>query len=167
MTLNRAVFFDRDGTLVRAFIENGISRGPRSIGEIEYLPSVARVLLEIEKAGFQTIMISNQPEVARGIKTEEDDGDIADQIVCDLFLDGTFTCYHDEHDNCSCRKPNPGMFYAAAYAHGIDLSKSVMVGDSWKDIQAAVDVKLHNQYKVATNEGLAAFGAWFYQNYKD
>lgn len=167
MTLNRAVVMDRDGTLVRSFIENGVSRGPRSVSEIEYLPSVGEVILQIKKAGWLVVMVSNQPEVARGIKTIEEDEDIADTIVDDLGLDDSFACWHDECDGCSCRKPKPGMLYTAAYMRNICLSKSVMVGDSWKDIQAAVDAKLNNQYKVATNEGLAEFGEWFFQNYKD
>ena len=54
----------------------------------------------------------------------------------ELNLDDIFVCFHDDHDKCECRKPNPGLIFEAAKKWNVKLNKSYMIGDRWKDIDA-------------------------------
>ena len=81
-------------------------------------------------------MITNQPDVARGISKREDIELINAFLSSQLPIDDFKSCYHDSGDKCSCRKPLPGALLEAAKVHNIDLSKSFMVGDRWRDVEA-------------------------------
>ena len=82
-------------------------------------------------------MITNQPDVARGKVTKDEVEKINASILSQLSIDEIFTCYHDNQDQCECRKPKPGAFISLSQKYNIDLSKSIMVGDRAKDIEAA------------------------------
>lgn len=135
-TVLRAVFLDRDGVLNRSVVRDGKPYPPVSVSEVEILPGVGEALQKLKKAGFMTIVATNQPDVARGTQTREAVEQINDFLMAELELDETMVCYHDTKDACRCRKPLPGLLVAAAEKHGIDLSASFMVGDRWRDIDA-------------------------------
>ena len=97
---------------------------------------ISSQLISLKKAGFLLIGATNQPDVARGKTEREVVESINQYLLAKLPLDEIYVCYHDDVDQCLCRKPGPGLLLKAAKQHGIDLSKSFMVGDRWKDIAA-------------------------------
>jgi D-glycero-D-manno-heptose 1,7-bisphosphate phosphatase len=133
---NRAIFLDRDGVLNRPLIKEGKPYPPRSLAEAEILPGVAEALADLKRAGFLTIVVTNQPDVARGTTRRETVQEIDAFLASRLPLDEVMVCYHDDRDGCECRKPAPGLLVAAAKRHGIDLARSYLVGDRWRDIEA-------------------------------
>jgi len=90
----------------------------------------------LKAAGFLLIVVTNQPDVARGITRREDVEHMHPALRAALPLDGCVVCYHDDADACACRKPLPGMLLEAAAAHEIDLASSFMIGDRWRDVEA-------------------------------
>jgi len=82
------------------------------------------------------LVVSNQPDVARGTQQREVVEEMTSRLRAELPLDGVLTCYHDDQDNCDCRKPRPGLMLDAAKRYGLNLSRSYMVGDRWRDIDA-------------------------------
>jgi len=132
----RAVFLDRDGVLNRAVIKDQKPYPPRGVEELEVLPGVARALTDLKQAGFLLIVVTNQPDVARGTLKRDVVEAINLSLASHLPIDEFRTCFHDNADDCDCRKPKPGALLAAAEKHGIDLPSSFMVGDRWRDIEA-------------------------------
>mgnify|MGYP001343562891 CR=1 FL=1 len=136
MSSRPAVFFDRDGVLNRTTVRNGVPHPPDSVDQVEVLPGVAEALAELAQRGLPLVVVTNQPDVARGTQTRET-VDRINQFLCDrLPLTAVYTCYHDSADNCSCRKPRPGLLWQAATAYNIDLKRSFLVGDRWSDVAA-------------------------------
>lgn len=136
-----AVFLDRDNTLVRTFPQNGLPpRGPRTIDEIEYLPDVREGCRLLRKAGYKLVCITNQPDIARDLITTHSVKSVNNEILYSIPLDAIYTCGHKDGDGCGCRKPKPGLLYAAAYEMNLQLDDSVMIGDSDRDEQSAAAV---------------------------
>ena len=133
----RAVFLDRDGVINRAMVRNGKPYPPDTLEALEILPGVADALQKLRAAGFLNIVVTNQPDVATGKQRRKVIDAMHEQLFRELPLDAVKVCYHVEADNCSCRKPRPGMLLDAAGEFGIDLRKSFLVGDRWRDIAAA------------------------------
>lgn len=133
---SRAVFLDRDGVINDAIVRDGKPYPPASIDEIAIPPDVPDALRRLAAAGFQLIVVSNQPDVTRGTLRREDVETINAHLRSSLSLDEFRTCFHDDHDSCDCRKPKAGLLMAAAADRGIDLSQSFMVGDRWRDVAA-------------------------------
>lgn len=133
---NRAVFLDRDGVINRAVVRDGRPYPPVSLDELEILPGVAQALLSLKAAGFILVVVSNQPDVARGTVPRSVVESINSLLAAKLPLDRVVICYHDSADACSCRKPQPGMLLSAASDLGLDLGRSFMVGDRWRDVEA-------------------------------
>jgi len=134
--MKRAVFLDRDGVINRAIVRDGRPYPPANLGELEILPGVSEALKKLHSADYLLIVVTNQPDVARGTAKKADIELINSQLSLQLPLDDIKTCYHDSSDGCLCRKPLPGALLEAAKEHDIDLSKSFMVGDRWRDIEA-------------------------------
>ncbi len=132
----RAVFLDRDGVLNRAIRVKGHARPPAGLEELEILPGVSQALQMLKRHGYWLIVVTNQPDVARGVQTRAMVETLNVTLTACLPLDEIRVCYHDDADDCGCRKPRPGLLQQAAHAHGIDLSASFMVGDRWRDIEA-------------------------------
>ena len=134
--MKRAVFLDRDGVINRAIVRDGVPCPPVNLSELEILPGVSDALKKLHAANYLLIVITNQPDVARGTVKKSDIEQMNSQLSFQLPLDDIKTCYHDGSDGCLCRKPLPGALLEAAKEHDIDLSKSFMVGDRWRDIEA-------------------------------
>ena len=132
-----AVFLDRDGVLNRTFVRDGVSYPPMTLDEVEDLPGVADALKRLSEHDLPLIVVTNQPDVARGTQTLEMVEKINQQLASALpQLTAFYVCYHDNKEACDCRKPGPGMLLQGAKEHGIDLSRSFMVGDRWSDVAA-------------------------------
>ena len=135
-SLTRAVFFDRDGVLNDAVVRNGHPFPPATLEELRIDPSASSLLAQLRARGFAIIVVTNQPDVARGTTPRADVEAINAHLVAQLAIDDLYVCFHDNADACACRKPKPGMLLAAAEAHAIDLEHAYMVGDRWSDIAA-------------------------------
>jgi D-sedoheptulose 7-phosphate isomerase len=132
----RAVFLDRDGVLNKAIIRDGKPFPPSNESELELTPEAAVILAELRKNGFKLLVVSNQPDVARGSISRETVEKMNAKLVTALPIDDILVCYHTDSDNCECRKPKPGLLLTAAKAHHIDLAQSFMIGDRWRDVEA-------------------------------
>jgi D-glycero-D-manno-heptose 1,7-bisphosphate phosphatase len=130
----RAVFLDRDGTIAEEVgYANHISRF------IVY-PFAAAAIRRLNEAGLPVIVVTNQSGVARGFFPESLIGQMHDKMVEELaaggaHVDGMYYCPHIRDDQCSCRKPLPGMLELAAREHNLEISGSVLVSDRYNDIQ--------------------------------
>jgi D-glycero-D-manno-heptose 1,7-bisphosphate phosphatase len=134
--LNRAVFLDRDGVLNATIMRNGQPTAPFLLDELQIVPGVPEALTALRAAGFQLIVVTNQPDVVRGHAVKADVEAINASMLARLPLDEIRVCYHDTGDGCACRKPKPGMLIAAAVEREIELARSFLVGDRWRDIGA-------------------------------
>jgi D-glycero-D-manno-heptose 1,7-bisphosphate phosphatase len=132
----RAVFLDRDGVLNRAVVQDGRPHPPATPEEMEILPGVAEALRDLRAARFRLIVVTNQPDVARGRQTHAAIEAMHARLASRLPLDDIRVCYHDDSDRCRCRKPEPGLLVEAAAHAGVDLAASFLVGDRWRDIEA-------------------------------
>jgi D-glycero-D-manno-heptose 1,7-bisphosphate phosphatase len=131
-----AVFLDRDGVLNASFVRDGTTYPPAGVREVQILPGVPQALAVLKKLGFLLVVVTNQPDIARGMQTAAEVEAINRHLSQSLPLDDIRVCPHDNADNCDCRKPKPGMLLAAAAEHGIDLHTSFMVGDRIGDVAA-------------------------------
>jgi D-glycero-D-manno-heptose 1,7-bisphosphate phosphatase len=138
VTKRRAVFLDRDGVLNRAVVRDGKPYPPANAAEVEILPGVAEALKQLKEAGFVLIVVSNQPDVARGTASRRDVERINAYLAERLPIDRFIMCYHDSGEGCDCRKPRPGMLLAGAREFDVDLGASFMVGDRWRDVEAGI-----------------------------
>lgn len=128
-----AVFLDRDGVLNRTVIRDGKMYPPGSLSELEVLPGVPEALVALKAAGYALIVTTNQPDVPRGVTTVATVEAIHEQLRARLPIDEFRVCYHDDADQCACRKPRPGLLLATPV---YDVARSFMVGDRWRDIDA-------------------------------
>ena len=157
----KAVFLDRDGT-INQYV--GFLTKPE---QFELIPEVPAAIKLINKSGYLAIVVTNQPVIARGDCTWEDLQIIHDKMETELgkagaFLDGIYVCPHHPDKGfegerpeykvaCDCRKPSPGLIIRAAQDFNIDLSQSIMIGDSDNDIEAGRQAGLRDCIKVERN----------------
>ena len=134
--LRAAVFLDRDGVLNRTVVRHGIPYPPDDVTTCVLLPGVRKACHMLHTAGYILIVVTNQPDVARGRQYRERVEDINAWIQRALPIQQVLTCYHDTADQCVCRKPKPGLLLQAAHNWGIALQRSVMIGDRWSDVEA-------------------------------
>ena len=134
--MTAAVFLDRDGVINAPIVRDGKPFPPATVEETEILPGVREALVELKRAGFDLVVVTNQPDVARGTQTRAAVDAINACLGAELPLDAFYCCFHDEADRCACRKPAPGLLIDAARERGLDLSLSFMVGDRWRDTDA-------------------------------
>jgi D-glycero-D-manno-heptose 1,7-bisphosphate phosphatase len=134
----RAVFLDRDGVINAAVVRDGKPYPPANASMLEILPGVPAALADLKAAGYALVVVTNQPDVARGTQTRAAVDAIHDRLRRELPLDAIYACFHDDADHCACRKPAPGMLLDAARDLDLDLAASVMVGDRWRDVAAGV-----------------------------
>ncbi|MDR2340459.1 MAG: HAD-IIIA family hydrolase [Deltaproteobacteria bacterium] len=132
----RGVFLDRDGVLNKALVVDGLPFGPIDADALELTEGAPELLAELKERGFVLVCVTNQPDVARGTRTLENVLAMNEKVKTLLPLDALYACLHDNHHNCDCRKPKPGMLLRGAKEFGLDLSKSFMVGDRAGDIEA-------------------------------
>jgi len=132
----RAAFLDRDGVINRAIVRNGKPYPPTRIEEVEILPGVPDALARLKQANFRLLVVTNQPDIARGTVQSSTVDAIDDFLMRKLPLDRIYVCPHDSSAACACRKPRPGLLLKGADDFAIDLLASFMVGDRWRDIEA-------------------------------
>ena len=132
--MNRAIFLDRDDTVI---VDKGYLRDPEGI---EFMPGVLPALRSFCSAGFLLIMVSNQSGIGRGYFSENEYNAVQarfDELLKanGITFAGYFNCPHSPDDACECRKPKPLLAFRAADEYSIDLSESYMIGDKDSDIE--------------------------------
>jgi D-glycero-D-manno-heptose 1,7-bisphosphate phosphatase len=132
----KAVFLDRDGVLNEAVVRDGKPYPPASLAELKLFPDSASALRRLKHAGFLLVVVTNQPDVARGTQTKAVVEAINSAIAAVLPIDDFAVCWHTDADECDCRKPKPGLILESAARHQIDLVHSFLVGDRWRDIDS-------------------------------
>jgi D-glycero-D-manno-heptose 1,7-bisphosphate phosphatase len=133
---DRAVFFDRDGVINRVLIHDGKPFSPRNLEEFVFNEGIQEAVPKLKDRGYKIIIITNQPDLARGKISQQTLDSMTQKIRGEIPVDDIFVCPHDDHHECSCRKPKPGLILAAAEKWGLDLSASYFIGDTWKDTEA-------------------------------
>lgn len=139
--MKRAAFLDRDGVINKAFVFNGIPRPPMNLQEVKILPGVREAINLFKKNNFEVVVVTNQPDVARGKQSLKAIQKINQLLQEELEIQYFYVCFHDDLDQCECRKPKPGLLIRAASDLNLDLQRSYMVGDRWKDIAAGQAVQ--------------------------
>ena len=134
--MNRAVFLDRDGVINHVVLRDGRPYPPPSVDDLEFLPGVGQAIEELRGAGFRMVVVTNQPDVATGLQQREVVEAIHRRIEDAFGIKDFKVCYHVDQDDCSCRKPKPGMLVEAAHEWSLDLEQSFVVGDRWRDVDA-------------------------------
>lgn len=132
----KAVFLDRDGVLNDAVYRDGVSYPPENTEAMRISDEAILAAALLKTAGYLRICVTNQPDIARGTRTPENVQAMNNKVATTLGLDDLFMCPHDNADACGCRKPAPGMLFAAMKKWGIDSARSWMVGDRWSDVAA-------------------------------
>lgn len=132
----RAVFLDRDGVINRAILRDGLPYPPLQVSDFEILPGVPEACQRLKQAGFLLVVATNQPDVGRGIVPRALVDAIHEQMRKAIAVDRVEACFHPGRgkSDCDCRKPKPGMLLRAARELAIDLARSWMVGDRWRDV---------------------------------
>ena len=135
-TTRRGVFLDRDGVLNASVVRDGRPFPPDGPEHALRLPRVEDACSRLAAAGLVLVIVTNQPDVARGTCTLADVEAINSAVTHGLPITDILVCPHDDAEDCRCRKPRPGMLLEAADRWHLDLKASVMVGDRWRDIEA-------------------------------
>ncbi|CAN5600122.1 HAD family hydrolase [soil metagenome] len=137
----RCVFLDRDGVLNESIVRNGRPYPPAHLEEFRIYPDVPDGCARLKDAGFLLIVVTNQPDVGRGTQTRAAADALNRRLLSALpMLDRIEVCFHagaEQGEPCHCRKPKPGMLLTAAAALKIDLSRSYLIGDRWRDVDCA------------------------------
>ncbi|MGC8878583.1 MAG: D-glycero-beta-D-manno-heptose 1,7-bisphosphate 7-phosphatase [Anaerolineae bacterium] len=143
MGARRAIFLDRDGV-----INENRPDYVKSLAEFIFLPGVLAALRQLAALEMPIVVVSNQSAIHRGL---------VDQATVDAItramqehietaggrIDAVFYCPHRPDEGCTCRKPQPGLFYQAAHQLDIQLAGSYVIGDALSDIQAALRIGAH------------------------
>jgi D-glycero-D-manno-heptose 1,7-bisphosphate phosphatase len=138
----RAIFLDRDGVINRPLIRFGKPYPPSSLIEFEILPGVPEACQALKDLGFLMVVVTNQPDVGRGALSRDAVEAIHEWLLRQLPIDRIMTCFHAGEsfgDPCHCRKPQPGMLFQAAEELKVDLGKSFMIGDRWRDVDCGLN----------------------------
>ncbi len=148
-----AIFLDRDGVL----IENNPNY-VRSWEDVFIFPQALAALARIFAAPYKIVLVTNQSAVGRGLISLEQAWDINTQLVKVIEqaggrIDGTFMCPHAPEEQCTCRKPQPGLLLQAARELSLDLSRSILIGDALSDIQAGQAAGVFKTVLVRTGRG--------------
>lgn len=133
----KTVFLDRDGVINR----NRDNDYVKSWNEFEFLPNSVEAVRMLTHAGYQLIVVTNQACVNKGILSPGALNEIHRKMLAEIEGGGgriraVYHCPHRDDENCTCRKPKPGMLLQAASEHEIDIDNTYLIGDSNRDIQA-------------------------------
>lgn len=132
----RAVFLDRDGVLNPLIERDGVPTSPRDPAEFRLVENAGASVARLRAAGFRVFVVTNQPDLGRGLLAPAALDEMMNVIRHAVVVDDIAVCPHDDGDACDCRKPKPGMLRTLAERWQVDLPASIMVGDTWRDMQA-------------------------------
>lgn len=135
MMAHKAVFLDRDGVICRQVDHL------RRVQDLKLLPKVDRAIRLLNSSGYKVVIVTNQSAIWRDYLSEQELSEIHNKLMNRLErhgaqVDAIYYCPHGPDENCSCRKPESGMLYAASEKLNIDLQKSFIIGDKYSDLKA-------------------------------
>ena len=131
--MKNAIFFDRDGTIIKTFVKKNKPIAIKTLKDLSLIKGVPSVLNKL-KAKYKIFVITNQPDVARG-NNKKNVIEINKELIRTLPIEKVYTSYSSNNKNYN-RKPNPGMIKKAKKQYNINLKKSYVVGDTEKDVIA-------------------------------
>jgi D-glycero-D-manno-heptose 1,7-bisphosphate phosphatase len=131
-----AVFFDRDGVLIETCIVGGMPVAENNPATVNFISGAIQLCQQLRDANIKTFLVTNQPDVSRGKVSAEHVNSVNSLVKLTCQLTAVTVCPHDDLDNCKCRKPKPGMILGLATQFDVDLQKSFMIGDRWRDVKA-------------------------------
>ena len=132
-----AVFLDRDGVLNEVVGAGNVAASPLHVDDVRLAPLAAPAMGALAAAGYTLVVVTNQPDVARGEMSLDTAVAMTRYVVDSLGLDDGYVCPHDGPDRCPCRKPKAGLLDRAAVDWTIEMTNSWLIGDRWVDIGAA------------------------------
>lgn len=133
----RAVFLDRDGVLVEAIVRaDGKAYAPTALADFTLVANAAAQVGRLREAGLLCIVFTNQPELANRLLEPSVLEEMHRALRTAVPVHDIYVCPHDKSEGCRCHKPATGMLVDAAEAWGIDLARSFVIGDRWRDIGA-------------------------------
>ena len=137
-TFRPAVFLDRDGTLNRQVIRDGLPYSPATVDEFELFPGVPEACAQLAAAGYMLVVATNQPDVGRGLQpqavVEAMHAKLRRLVPAISHLEVCYAAGRAGDPPDPRRKPEPGMLLEAALLLGLDLARSWMIGDRWRDV---------------------------------
>lgn len=132
---NKAVFLDSDGVINEPIVRNGKAYSPTTVEALVIAHEVKPALVRLKNAGFLLLCVSDKPDVARGLMTQDNVDAIVAKLRQELPLDDIFLCMSPDEAS-PCYKPNPGLLLEGAKKFHVDLKKSYMIGDRFRDVGA-------------------------------
>lgn len=155
--MGMTVFLDRDGVINKDSVE--YIKHP---SEFEFIPKSPEAVALLTQSGFKVMVISNQSMIGRNLTSKETLEAVFKKMKAGVEKAGgritdIFYCPHVPEDNCSCRKPKPGLIFQAQKKYQVNLAESFMVGDSAKDIACARAAGCAKALLVKTGNGPAAY----------
>jgi D-glycero-D-manno-heptose 1,7-bisphosphate phosphatase len=164
--MNSAIFLDRDGVI----IENRANY-VRNRADVHIYPQALEALKSITESQYKIVIVTNQSVVGRGFITIETANEINNRLVEEINkhggrIDGVYMCPHAPEENCSCRKPQPGLLLEAAHELSLDLKRSIMIGDALSDLQAGQLAEVDQTILVLTGRGTEQVNLCKYANLK-
>ncbi len=135
--MNKAIFFDRDGVLIKAIVKNRKPLSIKNIEDINFLIDDNELFFKLKSIGYKLIIVTNQPDVARNEISRKFVEKVNSIIIKKYKIDYAYACLHDDISNCSCRKPKNGLLIKAQKDFNLNLEECFLIGDRWKDITAA------------------------------
>jgi D-glycero-D-manno-heptose 1,7-bisphosphate phosphatase len=148
-----ALFLDRDGVVIEFRLGY-----VRTWEDVTIFPQALKALSRASHSGYRILIVTNQSVIGRGIVSPETVDRINQGIVLEIKraggrVDGVFVCPHAPDDNCSCRKPQPGLILQSAQELDIDLNRSILIGDNLTDLQAGAAAGVGRLVLVLTGLG--------------
>lgn len=144
--LNKAVFWDRDGVINKIEVKDGVSLSPRSYNKFELEDDIEFIIQKFNSKGFKNFIVTNQPDIARGLMDINELEKINNFILDILKIDEIFFCPHDNSDNCLCRKPKPGMFIKAINKYKLNPQNCYVIGDRITDLVAGYKANIKSLF---------------------
>lgn len=130
------LFLDRDGIINEVVMRGDVVGSPRTLRELRIRDDFSRLYQRLVSCSFRMMVVSNQPDVRRNLMSQEN-LDLITSAILEKFPKLEFTyCVHDDREQCSCRKPKPGMLTKGLKKYELRPERAVMIGDSHKDVEA-------------------------------
>lgn len=115
-------------------IKNGRPHPPVDVSQLKFYRGIKTFVKYLKQKRFRIFIITNQPDVSRKKITKKNVQIINNKIQIILNIDEVKTCFHDDTDGCSCRKPKIGLIRSLKKKYNLKLNKCFVVGDRWRDI---------------------------------
>jgi D-glycero-D-manno-heptose 1,7-bisphosphate phosphatase len=142
----KTLFLDRDGIINEIVTRDGIVSSPRSLSEFIVRPDFIEFYRRIQSSPLTVFVVSNQPDVSRGLIDAQDLKLISDQLHERFKFTEILHCVHDDSDGCDCRKPKPGMISGVLQRYALRADEAIIIGDSYKDILAGKAAGIETVY---------------------